>query len=471
MDEQLVLDLDLAGELAPLWEETLRLAEARLGPEATESWLHDAIPLSRRDDRLVIGVANVTARSWVEKRYSRVLAEILTEVGGAPLGLEVVVRKAGTRPPRRSTPAPAAPPPASDTRAARPAHSMFAPLPLNDRYAFDTFVTGQSNRFAQAAAWAVAENPGQQYNPLFIYGGVGLGKTHLLQAIGHHLIRTKPRVRVAYVHGETFTSHFITSLREHREEEFRRWYRSVDVWLVDDIQFIADKSGTKAEFFHTFNELHLTNRAIVLASDRPPTSLRLLEDRLRSRLESGLQVEVEQPELETRIAILQRRARLEHAQVPEEALYHIARSVTENVRVLEAALVRMLALASLTNCTPNAELAVKALGAFVQESRVASLSLLSIQRAVCAHFKISESEVTGPGRDRHTALARQVCMYLMRELTQKTLIEIGELFGGKSHSTVLYACGRMEKELKANPELAQTVRELRARLAGQGAEH
>jgi len=468
MHGQLELDVEETGELGALWEEALRRVEPRVGREAVASWLRDAWPLSLENGTLTVGVPNATARVWIEKKYGKALVEALEEIQGEATALEVTLSKRETRAPKQSRilKEDSGVGAATRTAARPPASSLFKPLPLNEKYTFENFVAGQSNRFAHAAAVAVAEQPGRDYNPLFIYGGVGLGKTHLLQAIGHHLIQIQPRSRVAYISGETFTSHFITSLREHREEEFRRTYRGVDIWLVDDIQFIADKTSTKEEFFHTFNELYLTNRQIVLASDRPPRELRLMEDRLRTRLESGLMVEIAPPELETRIAILQKRAEMECAEVPEDVLHHIARTVTSNVRVLEAALVRMLALASLGHCPITADLATRALGAFVQENQIAVIGLIAIQRAVCEHFQIREEDLVGPRRDRQTSLARQVAMYLMRELSRRSLSEIGQAFGGKTHSTVLYACGRLEKEMQADEALQTAVQGLRSRLAG-----
>lgn len=465
MDEQLCLEIDDTARVSELWSRVLARVEPMLGREAVVSWLKDTAAVSFKDGTLRVGVPNATARTWIEKKYAGALQEVLRDLEGEDVALELAVHKGGTRgakaaPPRATQPA-AAPIPARRD----PASSLFAPFPLNEKYTFQNFVLGQSNRFAHAAASAVAERPGREYNPLFIYGGVGLGKTHLLQAIGHALRARDPRARVAYVSGETFTTHFVTSLREHREEEFRRAYRGVDIWLVDDIQFIADKTSTKEEFFHTFNELYLTNRQIVLASDRPPRELRLMEDRLRNRLESGLMVEIGPPELETRMAILQKRAQLEGAEIPADIVHQIARTVTTNVRVLEAALIRMLALASLNQCSISPELAARALSAFVQESQIACVSLLAIQRVVCEHFKIAPDDLTGPRRDRHTSQARQVAMYLMRELSRKSLAEIGQQFGGKAHSTVLYSCAKLEKELQEDTALQGTVRGIRAQLS------
>lgn len=465
MADQLRLNIDDESGLADFWEQVLERCQSRIGREAVESWLRDTTITSAREGTLTVAAPNATARTWIEKKYSRTLVEVVAEIRGEAVQVVVETRRGNARAPRTErTPSKPAPAP-------RPAPSaLFAPIPLNEKYTFDNFVVGQSNRFAYAAASAVGDQPGREYNPLFIYGGVGLGKTHLLQAIGHAIRQRDPNIRVAYVSGETFTSHFITSLREHREEEFRRAYRSIDIWLVDDIQFIADKTSTKEEFFHTFNELYLTNRQIVLASDRPPRELRLMEDRLRTRLESGLMVEIGPPELETRVAILEKRAELEGAQVPPDVLYQIARSVTQNVRVLEAALIRMLALASLSDCAMTPDLAGRAIGAFVQDGRLTAISLLAIQKAVCDHFKISAEVLTSARRDRVTCLARQVAMYLMRELTRKSLMEIGEAFGGKAHSTVLYACEKMEKEMKADPALETAIRDLRRQIAGPGSD-
>ncbi|MBI3909972.1 MAG: chromosomal replication initiator protein DnaA [Armatimonadetes bacterium] len=462
MEQQLPLQMDEADVVRPLWERALRRMERRLGREAIQTWLRDAEPLSYKEGVLVIAAPNGTARDWIEKKYGRALAEVFGDAQetSQPVSVEVVVRAQAPEKGRK----PARPKPELPRQA--PVSSLFAPLPLNEKYTFENFVVGQSNRFAHAGAVAVAERPGRHFNPLFIYGGVGLGKTHLLQAIGHRLQEQNPRARVAYVSGETFTSHFITSLRESREEEFRRTYRGVDIWLVDDIQFIADKTSTKEEFFHTFNELYLTNRQIVLAADRPPKELRLMEDRLRSRLESGLMAEIGPPELETRVAILERRAISEQAAVPSDVLLHIASMIETNVRVLEAALIRLLALASLNRTEMTVELADRALQAFRQEGRIRPLDVEAVRRVVCQQFGVSEDELLGERRDKKTSLARQVAMYLLRTHSEKSLSEIGAALGGKAHSTVLYGCQKLEQEMRRDPSLASLVRRLCTQLMG-----
>lgn len=418
---------------------------------------------------MLLTVPNGTARAWIERKYLPALRRNLSREFSAELQVELVIRKRAQKAERAETEASREErPQASRSGGVRPALSaFFAPLPLNPRYGFENFVEGSNSRFAAAAARAVAADPGAGFNPLFIYGSVGLGKTHLLHAIGLAVQAARPTYRVAYVSAETFTSHFITSLRERRQDEFRRTYRGVDVWLVDDIQFIADKTGTREEFFHTFNELYLTNRQIVMAADRPPRDLRLQEERIRTRLESGLMVEVSAPNLETRVAILEQRARLEGADVPAEVLLRVAQTVTGSVRVMEAALIRILALASLNRCPITGGLAERALGAFVPAEQVAALGAGVVLAAVCRHFQVSQEAVTGPRRDRATAQARQVAMYLLRNLSRLPLTEIGALFGGKTHSTVLYSCEKTASALKADPGLAEQVAQLRRQLGGE----
>jgi chromosomal replication initiator protein len=473
MKEQLQLQIDDADGARLLWERTLESAGRRLGREVVESWLQDAQAVKLQDGVLVLGAPNATHRDWIEKKYAAQLAEMAGHVHGTELAVQVVVRAGSAaaaehRGGTRGTAKASAPPSAERLAALSSTH--FPSTPLHDKYTFDNFVVGVSNRFSQAAALAVANNPGKSYNPLFIYGGVGLGKTHLLQAIGQHVRAENPRARIAYISGETFTSHFVASLRESREDEFKRWYRNVDIWLVDDIQFIAElnRSSTKEEFFHTFNALYLTNRQIVFASDRPPRELRLLEDRLRSRMEAGLMTEIVEPELETRMAILEQRAALEGASLPGDVVLAIASQLQGNIRVLEAALIRLLALASLNRCEVTADLAASALEAFVCEGRASELGVQAIQKAVCEQFGVSEELLLSGRRDRKTSLARQVAMYLMRDLTRTSLSRIGDLFGGKTHSTVLYACKKLEAEMKQNEELAQAIRQLCARLRPKG---
>jgi chromosomal replication initiator protein len=461
MDCQLQLEIDRPASGESVWNRVLRLLEGRLGREAVRTWLRPARPVTWEAGRLVLAASTRTARDWIERKYGEAIRAALEEIAGGPGRLEVVVQAGEEKP--SSAPRPTAlleqRPPGGTPAGSSP----FAPAPLNEKYTFENFVVGPSNRFAHAAATAVAARPGRAYNPLFLYGETGLGKTHLLQAVGHQLRKQNPTARVAYVSGETFTSQFVSSLREGRVDDFKLAYRSADVWLVDDIQFVADKNSSREEFFHTFNDLYLTNRQIVLAADRRPEELRLMEERLRSRLASGLMAEVVAPELETRMAILERRAAWENADLPPEVVLAIAGMIESNVRALEAALIRVLALASLNRSPLTAELAGQALASVVREGRLSGVSLQSVQRAVCERFGIADAALPS-ARDQQTARARRVAMYLLRELGRHSLTQIGDLFGGKTHSTVVYACQKLEQEMKQDRDLAAAVRELSAKL-------
>lgn len=488
---QLRLDIDTPAAPEPLWERLLGVLEARLGREGVRTWLRPARPLGFESGELTLAAPTATARDWIHRKYAPALESALREITGgegrvtviADCGLRIVdcgpdsENSSSDRKSVHGISAPgkvAAPGPLVTRHSSFPIpqptirnpQSAIPGTPLNDRYLFDSFVVGGSNRFAHAAATAVAERPGRAYNPLFLYGETGLGKTHLLHAVGHAVRQRNPAARVAYVSGETFTTQFVRSLREGRMEEFKAAYRTADVWLVDDIQFVADKTSSREEFFHTFNDLYLTNRQIVVAADRPPQELRLMDERLRSRLGSGLMAEIVPPELETRMAILERRAAAEGATLDPEVVLTIAQAVEANIRALEAALIRVLALASLNRSPVTADLAAHALEALVHDGRLSGVSLAAVQRAVCQEFGIGETALTA-GRDQQSSRARRVAMYLLRELGRHSLAQIGDLFGGKTHSTVVYACQKLEQEMKQDADLAAAVRALSARLGGK----
>ncbi|GBC96874.1 Chromosomal replication initiator protein DnaA [bacterium HR16] len=334
---------------------------------------------------------------------------------------------------------------------------------LNPKYTFENFVVGNSNRLAQAGAMSVARAPGQSYNPLFIYGGAGLGKTHLMHAIGHYVLQTHPRLRVAYLSGETFAQQYITALREHRIDAFRQKYRNVDVWLVDDIQFIAGKEHTKEEFFHTFNTLYQMGRQVVFASDRPPRELHTMDDRLRSRFEAGLIADIAPPEFETRVAILQKRAQIEGIQIPDQVIYHIAQAVEGNVRTLEGVLISIAARASVHGKPITLQLANEVLARhYVDEKQVHAIpSEQAVLQAVCQRFGLSTQDILGDQRSREVLMARQIAMYLLREKAQLPLQQIGQMFG-KNHSTVLHAYNRVKTSLNKDKELTSIIYDLSA---------
>lgn len=342
-----------------------------------------------------------------------------------------------------------------------PAEANPAPT-LNPRYTFDNYVVGDSNRFATAAAWAISEAPAHAYNPLFIWGGSGLGKTHLLHAIGHYTRQLFPQLRVRYVSTEEFTNDFINSLRDDRKEKFKKRYRDCDLLLVDDIQFIEGKEGIQEEFFYTFEALHNSNKQIVISSDRPPALLSTLEDRLRTRFEWGLITDIQAPDLETRTAILHKKAQVEKLQVPNEVLELIASRIDRNIRELEGALIRVTAFASLNKQPLTPELAQVVLRDLVPADKQVEVTAATIMTVVAEAYSTSVDELCGPSKTRPLATARQIAMYLCRELTEMSLPKIGSTFGGRDHTTVMYAERKISKQIKDDRTVFTQVQQLTA---------
>jgi chromosomal replication initiator protein len=335
---------------------------------------------------------------------------------------------------------------------------------LNEKYIFDTFVIGASNRFSHAAAVAVAEAPARAYNPLFIWGDSGLGKTHLLHAVGHYAQRLFPGMRVRYVSTEEFTNDFINSLRDDRKVAFQRRYRDVDVLLVDDIQFLEGKEGTQEEFFHTFNTLHNANKQIVVSSDRPPKRLETLEDRMRTRFEWGLTTDIQPPELETRIAILRKKAAQDRLAVPGDVLEFIAERIERNIRELEGALIRVTAFASLNRQPVDTQLAEIVLRDLIPDSAASEITAPTIMAVTSDFFSVSMDDLCGPGKTKALAQARQIAMYLCRELTDLSLPRIGQTFGGRDHTTVMHADKKIRNEIAQRRKTFEQVQELTARI-------
>ncbi|WP_408004696.1 chromosomal replication initiator protein DnaA [Pseudonocardia lacus] len=335
---------------------------------------------------------------------------------------------------------------------------------LNEKYLFDTFVIGASNRFSHAAAVAVAEAPARAYNPLFIWGESGLGKTHLLHAVGHYTQRLFPGMRVRYVSTEEFTNDFINSLRDDRKVAFQRRYRDIDVLLVDDIQFLEGKEGTQEEFFHTFNTLHNANKQIVVSSDRPPKRLETLEDRMRTRFEWGLITDIQPPELETRIAILRKKAAQDRLAVPGDVLEFIAERIERNIRELEGALIRVTAFASLNRQPVDTQLAEIVLRDLIPDSAASEITAPTIMAVVAEFFGVTMDELCGPGKTKALAQSRQIAMYLCRELTDLSLPRIGQTFGGRDHTTVMHADKKIRNEIAQRRKTFEQVQELTARI-------
>ena len=320
---------------------------------------------------------------------------------------------------------------------------------LKKEYNFDTFVVGNNNKFAQAAAMGVCENPGSKYNPFFIYGGVGLGKTHLMQAIGNQILANNPNAKVLYVTSETFTNQLINALKDQATEKFRAKYRSIDVLLIDDIQFIANKKSTQEEFFHTFNDLYESGRQIVISSDKPPKDIDLLEDRLKSRCEWGLIADISTPDYETRLAILRKKTQLENILIDDEILSLIATRVDSNIRELEGILNKLVATASLTNSSITIEMAQRAIDDVVSQKQKV-ISSQYIQEVVGKYFNVDPNDLKGAKRSNDVTFPRQIAMYLCRNVAQMSMPQIGRDFGNRDHSTVMHACNKIEKELKKN---------------------
>ena len=437
--------------LDDLWARLLEALSGQLAPAAFESWLRPCRLLAVEGDHLRIGAPNPFARDWLMQHHLHAFQGAAEKCLGGHPQVSIVVDTAATTGWDQPAPTTPATSPAGTTER------------LNPRYTFDTFVVGSSNQFAQAASQAVAELPSRAYNPLFIYGGVGLGKTHLLHAIGHRTVHLFPGTLVVYLSSEHFTNELIDAIRYDRTAAFRARYRTIDLLLIDDIQFIAGKERTQEEFFHTFNDLYESRKQIVLSSDAPPKSIPEIEERLRSRFEWGLIADVQQPDFETRVAILKKKAGFERALLADDVAYLIAGRVKSNIRQLEGSLTRMIAVAAMTGREMTVDLAQEVLSdLWGDEKTIISIEL--IQRKVSECFGVKLSELKAKDRTKAVAFPRQIAMYLARQLTHTSLAEIGRAFGGKDHTTVLHAVGKIQALLREDPALRKTIDGLIQRL-------
>ena len=451
-------------QLNNLWEQALNIIKGEISEISFNTWIKSCTPISISDNLLKLSVPNEFTKGILDTRYKDLLIQALKIVTSRKFKIEFYLesdleeekeneekqkeeKKENTNDVDGSIVV-------SDEMSAT----------LNPKYTFQSFVIGNSNRFAHAASLAVAESPAKAYNPLFIYGGVGLGKTHLMHAIGHYILQENPKAKVVYVSSEKFTNELINAIKDDKNEEFRNKYRKVDVLLIDDIQFIAGKERTQEEFFHTFNALHEENKQIILSSDRPPKEIPTLEDRLRSRFEWGLIADIQPPDFETRMAILKKKADVEGLNVPNEVMVYIATKIKSNIRELEGALIRIIAYSSLTNRDVSVDLASEALKDIISNKESAPVTVKTIQESVENYYNLRIEDLKSQRRTRNIAYPRQIAMYLSRKLTDMSLPKIGEEFGGRDHTTVIHAYEKISENLKTDEGLQSMINDITKKL-------
>ena len=427
---------------ASIWDQILARVETKVNRHSFSTWFKPTSFVAEAGNSITVSVPNVLFKDWLTKHYSVVLSEALAEVRRPGASL-VFVAEGGVMPPLREEdpPPPVVEIPVVEEVAVTTTTSMGG---LNPRYTFDTFIVGPSNQFAHAACRAVAEAPSRSYNPLFIYGGVGLGKTHLMHALGQYVLQHDPSLRLTYISSERFMNEMINALRYDRILEFRERYRSVDVLLVDDIQFVSGKEGTQTEFFHTFNALYDAQKQIVISSDHPPNEIPALEERLRSRFEWGLIADIQPPDIETRVAILTRKAEAEGVPLPDSVAMYMAGRIKSNIRELEGSLIRLIAYASLTGREISLDLTQEVLKN-VMDQDAKAVTIETIQRFVADYYQLKVAELKSRNNSKSIAMPRQIAMYLCKSLTNASLPEIGRSFGGKHHSTVIHSLKKVEE--------------------------
>ncbi len=441
-----------------LWEEVASRLKEALNEATFGTWFGGTTGVALTDDTFTLGVPNDFTREWIEGHFLGLIRAAVKDATGSERHVRLSVRHDAEQPEQ-----------AVDGLPLEPVVHRPDPVPMSMKYTFDLFVIGSSNRFAHAAALAVAEAPAQAYNPLFIYGGTGLGKTHLLQAVGQYVGDHGNGLTARYVTSETFMNDFINSLRDKRIEGFKQRYRTYDVLLVDDVQFFEGKERIQEEFFHTFNSLYEAGRQIVISSDRPPKEIATLEERLRSRFEWGLITDIQPPDLETRIAILRKKEKTDRIHVPDpDVLTYIAERVTTNIRELEGALTRVVAFSSLTGRPMTVELAEDVLKDVFPQGQAVEISIRRIQETVSERFGMTVNELCSAKRSQSIAYPRQVAMYLSRALTDSSLPKIGKEFGGRDHTTVMHANAKIEGMIREDRSVYNLVQELTARIKQAG---
>ncbi len=448
----------MSNDLKSLWEKTLKIIKGEMSEVSFNTWIKSCEPISISSNTIKISVPNSFTQDILEKRYKDLVVNSIEAACSKVYNVDFIVasdiQEVEEKEEKNQK--------IDDKSSVNVNDEMSSTL--NPKYTFDSFVIGNSNRFAHAASLAVAEAPAKAYNPLFIYGGVGLGKTHLMHAIGHYVLQNNSNAKVVYVSSEKFTNELINAIRDDRNEEFRKKYRNVDILLIDDIQFIAGKERTQEEFFHTFNELHDANKQIILSSDRPPKEIPTLEDRLRSRFEWGLIADIQAPDFETRMAILKKKAGVEKLNVANEVMVYIATKIKSNIRELEGALIRIVAYSSLTNKPITVELASEALKDIISNKQNKNITIDVIQDVVAGYFNLRIEDLKSQRRTRNVSHPRQIAMYLSRKLTDMSLPKIGEEFGGRDHTTVIHAYEKISDGLNTDESLQHTVNDITKKL-------
>ena len=434
-------------ELKQIWEAALEHIKEGTSTVSFETWIQPIIPCGIDGNKIILQVESALFKEMIEKRHMPVIRTSIRLVTQKEYEIELLTTEEQKNGGLKQL----------DLAEKR---KNMADRNLNPKYVFDSFVVGNSNRMAHDASLAVAEEPAHAYNPLYLYGNSGLGKTHLMHSIGHFVLDKNPDAKVLYVTSETFTNELINSIQNNKMEEFRQKYRKIDLLMIDDIQFIAKKESTQEEFFHTFNALYESSKQIVISSDRPPKELKPLEERLISRFEWGLTVDVQSPDYETRIAILRKKAQRDHITVPDDVMAYIAKNIASNIRELEGALTRIVAFATLTNQDISISLAENSLKDIFSENAATPLTPDLIQQVVAEHYGIRVEDIQGSKKPKNIAFPRQVSMYLCRKLLDISLPKIGESFGGRDHTTVIHAISKIEKQMETDTALQKTLHQL-----------
>ncbi len=441
-------------DLTELWNQTLNLLEPEISPISFKTWIGPIIPVKIVSNTVILRIEDSFIKGMVETRFLALIENAIKHLAGEDYRVSIISGEESSEEEKKPE------------EKATKSKAVFDSN-LNPKYVFSTFVVGNSNRMAHAASLAVAEAPAKAYNPFFLYGGVGLGKTHLMHSIAHYILDQNPNAKVLYASCETFTNELINSIRDDTNEEFRKKYRNIDVLLIDDIQFISQKERTQEEFFHTFNALHDANKQIIISSDRPPKEIKTLEDRLRSRFEGGLIADIQPPDFETRIAILKKKVEDENLNVDDEVLSYIAKNIISNIRELEGALTRVVAYAKLTQTQITKSLAENALKDIFNEQSAIEITPERIQEIVAQYYNIRPEDIIGSKRNSAIAKPRQVAMYLSRQLLDMSLPKLGEHFGGRDHTTIIHGINKIQESLKTDKNLQNVIFELENRIKGE----